>query len=105
MTKHVTIPEHIQQKIAARKPFKDEHDVQGYRTRGGTYIIATQGLASDTSKPRDLLAIVLDSTFQLFVVVLWPATAPEFVRAIERIVEAENRLPSSLTRTFKEPTE
>lgn len=88
MTLHVTIPEPIAQRIRDRKPFKDEHDTQGYLTRGGTYVIATQGKASDSGKPRDLLAVVPDERFRQQVVVLWPAVRPDFVTQVEKALRA-----------------
>lgn len=86
MTSHVTIPEPIQEKIRDRKPFRDERDVQGYLTRGGTYVIASQGKTSDSGKPRDLIAVVPGERFQFEVVLLWPAVHPDFVHQVERLV-------------------
>lgn len=44
------------EQIIARKPFTSVQ-VKGYKTRGGSYIIASCGIANDDGKDRDLMAI------------------------------------------------
>ena len=41
--------------ITRRKPFTDS-GLQGYTTRGGTYILAVPAVWTDSGKPRDLAA-------------------------------------------------
>lgn len=85
MSKHVTIPENIAEKIRQRKPFTDSLAV-GYWTKGGTYIIASNGKWRDDGKPRDLLAILPGDLGHGQVIQLYIAVAPEFVAEVERVL-------------------
>lgn len=60
MTKIVNIPKPLAKPIRERKPFGEKvgGSIIGYRTRGGTYVIAAAGWITDDGRPHDLLAII-----------------------------------------------
>lgn len=68
--------------IKARKPLQI-NGVQpwlcSYRTKGGGYIIANDGLQSDSGKPRDMVYVWPGGG----VVTLSPMVSPEFIAEVE----------------------
>lgn len=68
-------------KIKARKPYGAAEDTWtiGYLTKGGTYIVASNGRQSDSGKPRDLVAIT-----PFGVQSIWIAVNPDFIAELER---------------------
>lgn len=81
------LPDELAEAIRARRPIKTEW-TDCYRTRGGTYVIASNGRQSDSGKPRDLLAILPSDVGQGAVLKLWMAVNPDFVAAVEHLVAA-----------------
>jgi hypothetical protein len=67
-------------RISERKPFAigTYPWIFAYRTKGGTYMIASDGKQSDSEKPSDLLAVAWDWE----VLVLSPLMAPEVLQEI-----------------------
>jgi len=92
MTKLVTIPEALAQKIRARKPFSEKEggSILGYRTRGGSYIIASAAWIGDGGKTRDLILVLpafgADNSTGLAAIQLYVAVAPELVAEVERVL-------------------
>lgn len=81
---HVTL-----ERIAQRKPVTEKHDpwILGYRTKGGSYIVASNGRQTDSGKPHDLMLIRLDGS----VVVLRPNVNPAAVADVRRYVRDQYR--------------
>lgn len=78
----------VRRAIYQRKPFKT-HFLVGYRTAGGTYMIASTGVQNDVPGRRDLLAV---QTFAPTVFLLNPTTAPELPQIVHTIL-TEGELP------------
>ena len=72
--------------IVARKPFVNkDHDLQGYRTKGGTYVLATCGIWSDSGSARDLLVLPFGQALRSVNI----AVNPEFVNAVRAALKEE----------------
>ena len=56
--------------------------VMGYPTKGGTYMIATAGRATDSGRPRDLVAI--DPAGNVHQV--WVAVNPDFIAELKELL-------------------
>lgn len=71
--------------IRERQTF-DTHFAMGYTTAGGTYIVASTGVQSDSRQPpRDLVAILPGDLGQVQLLTLYVAVNPQ---VIEEIAEA-----------------
>jgi hypothetical protein len=62
-----TYPEQIAQAIRERKPFTT-FQLEGRKTKGGTYILTTPAACNDDNRARDLIAVTRIGE----VVALWP---------------------------------
>ena len=58
-----------------------------YVTDGGTYVIASNGQATDSGRPRDLLAVLPLPIEGSRVVPLWPAVNPDLVVALRSALD------------------
>ena len=69
--------------IANRKPYRGEDDpfTIGYRSAGGTYMIASKGKWNDSSRPRDLIAIV-EMISGTRAIPCTPLVNPDFLAAV-----------------------
>lgn len=75
--------------IAARKPYSAPTDpfTVGYRTRGGSYVVASNGRQNDRPGIVDLLVVAVDGR----VSPLRPTVNPDLVTLVESIVEEAGR--------------
>lgn len=71
------LSEVVAKRIRAGKPVTLNHDpyLIAYWTRGGTYVIGTNGNQTDSGRPHDLMAI----GFSGEVIVLRPTANPDLV--------------------------
>jgi hypothetical protein len=89
----VMISEEAAARIVAGKPFGEKHDRWsiGYRTKGGTYVIASNGRQSDAQRPRDLVVILPGvwgpDGHESRVLPLTPLVNPDFVALIRELVD------------------
>lgn len=72
------LPPHAVENIRARRLYDSGWTI-GYLTKGGTYIIASNGSTTDSGQPRDLLAILPGDVGQGAVLILWVAVGPQLV--------------------------
>lgn len=88
---HLT--EEASARIASGTPYGSKHDpfTLGYRTKGGSFIIASNGRQNDVQKPRDLLLILpaplVRDPEPTRVVVLTPLVNPDFVATVRALVD------------------
>ena len=75
------INEATSKRIRERLPFTDDPWLIGYRSKGGTYIIASNGKQTDSGKPRDLIALTPFGIHQL-----WFSVSPELASEVEALV-------------------
>lgn len=68
--------------IRAGREFKSTWTI-GYRTTGGSYIIASDGRQTDSGQARDLLAILPFDLGKGRVVMLYAGANPEFAAYLE----------------------
>lgn len=83
-----TISVEVAERIAKRKKVTAKHSphLEAYRSRGGSYLIASPARWNDKLKPVDLLLILPDDT----VAVLRPTVNPALVEDVRLALEIEN---------------
>jgi hypothetical protein len=82
MTPTEALPSSVVEHVRARRPFKTPSLI-GYLTKGGTYILASSGLYTDSGKPNDLMAVLPAELDHGRVLPLYIATNPEVVAYLE----------------------
>lgn len=76
-----TIADELKPRIVARESFTSPWII-AYTTKGGTYMIASNGKWNDSGKPRDLMAVRADGT----ALVLRPTVDPDFVNELRALL-------------------
>lgn len=81
------------ERVVKGEPYGTKHDpwTVGYRTKGGSYIIASNGRQNDVQRLRDLLIILpaplVRDPEPTRVFALTPVVTPEFIAAIRALVD------------------
>lgn len=78
----------VAERIRKRQPVTKSHDPHliAYRSKGGTYIIGSNGAQGDSGKPRDLAAILPGNLGQGRVIQLYISAHPDLIRELERLI-------------------
>ena len=87
-----TLPTTVAHAIGGRRPFRrPDLDLTGYRTRGGSYVVASCGQYSDDGKPHDLVLIQPPHPVAVgsWGVMLRPNVHPELLAAIAVAIAGE----------------
>lgn len=82
------ITPHVAELIRNRQPVtpNDDPHLIAYMTKGGTYIVASNGKQTDSRKPRDHAAILPGDLGKGRVIPLYIATHPDLIAELERLV-------------------
>lgn len=70
------------QLLRERKAFTTPHLIVSH-TKGGTYVLASNGKWNDNGKPRDLLAVLPGDLGHGHVLQLWVSVSPELMAEVE----------------------
>ena len=81
----------VKEYILERRPFKNSTLI-GYRSKGGSYLLAVPSLWTDDMKPHDLMVILPGPIGGSRVHILYPFVNPDLVQALRNLLDDDKEV-------------